>query len=376
MRFLNALFKPNIDRLVIRKDVRGLVRVLESMQDAHLRHHVIIGLVAILGAEDADAREYAARALVQVGTMGEIVGHISPHNRQRNEYFVGILAELGKDDFDQLVSLFRETQDKVTKWVLIKSMGRIGDHRAIPPLLDSLQEQDWGIRLCAVESLGAMRTDKVVGAIAARLRTEDSEQVRHAAAKVLTHFDGEIVVDAFINLLTDESSGIRELAAVTLGRLRAKRAAPHLLHTLDDMNVSVRNAAAEALCQLGTPAMIDTLVTAIRDGNWFKKWALGEALGNIASPDAATPLAKLVNDEDEKIRGKAIRALIATDKAAIPILISMLEDDSAEKRAIAVKILGIIGNTTAAEALQRMERVETLEWLREEIEQALQKIRE
>lgn len=376
MSFLNVLFKPNIDRLTRRKDVRGLVRVLESTQDAHLRRRVIIGLIAILSAEDADVREYAARALVQVGTMSEIVGHISPHNRQRNEYLVGILAELGKDDPDQLISLFREAQDKVTKWVMITSMGRIGDHRAIPPLLDSLQEQDWGIRLCAVKSLGAMRTDKVIGAIAARFRTEDNEQVRHTAAKVLTHFDDEIVVDAFINLLTDESSDIRELAAVTLGRLRAKRAASHLLHTLDDVNISVRNAAAEALRQLGTPAMIDTLVAAIRDGNWFKKWALGEVLGNIASPDAATPLAKLVSDEDEKIRVKAIRALIATDKAAIPILISMLEDDSAEKRAIAVKILGIIGDTAAVEALQKMERAETLEWLREEAKQALQRIRE
>jgi HEAT repeat protein len=149
-----------------------------------------------------------------------------------------------------------------------------------------------------------------------------------------------------------QDSGFAWEMAKALERLQAKRAAPVLVQALKDIDDSKRSAAA---------------------------WVLG----SLQVPDTIGPLWAAAMDQasEASVRGHAIEALGRLQaQEAVPDLMALLNDPSAELRYWAAYALGQIGDPTSIPALERMASVDdavlrTGFSLREEALDALENIR-
>lgn len=167
--------------------------------------------------------------------------------------------------------------------------------------------------------------------------SDPSAMVRATAAEAVLSLPASESVRSLIPLLSDKEEFVRQQAAYALGRTRSKTATAALVELLTDKKDSVRGAAAVAL-------------------------------GQIADATAVIPLAAMLNPQagstSKKSKGKqeknpfVLRAAVGSlgqigNRAALPALIFMLQDEKAEGdvRREAATALGAIGDASALPAL-------------------------
>ncbi|MDH7593613.1 MAG: HEAT repeat domain-containing protein [Methanomicrobiales archaeon] len=150
----------------------------------------------------------------------------------------------------------------------------------------------------------------------------NEEGMRVEAARVLGTHNGKDVLDALIGALNDESRFVREEAAHSIGRMGDERTAELLIERLDDEFRRVREGAVRALGGMG-PKAFDTLADALSDPRWRVRM------------------------------GAAIALRITGDRRAIPLFISLLDDENRFVRREAVKSLGRLGDESILGELER-----------------------
>jgi HEAT repeat protein len=162
-------------------------------------------------------------------------------------------------------------------------------------------------------------------------------------------------VPALIDALQDASPGVRSVAIAALGRIGDSLAAEPLIDMLGDSEVQVRMDAAKALEDIGEAA-VDPLILALNESDNNAKEAAAMALGRIGEPRSIEPLIWAFRNADGKVRHAAVKALAAMNGSlAVPALISILEDQEskADLRADAAFALGEMDDSGARDPLIR-----------------------
>ncbi len=90
------------------------------------------------------------------------------------------------------------------------ALGRIGDVRAVEPLLRLLTSVDDYARSCAVPALVGFEDERVVPALCRALRDDPSWSVREAAASALGRIGDESALPSLIAAMQDEDGDVRE----------------------------------------------------------------------------------------------------------------------------------------------------------------------
>ncbi|MCU4137422.1 MAG: HEAT repeat [Thermodesulfobacteria bacterium] len=111
------------------------------------------------------------------------------------------------------------------------------------------------------------------------MRDEDSD-IRKAAARVLGKIGDERAIGPLITTLRDKYEWVREAAAKALVKI-GKPAVESLIQTLRDEDPDVRWAAAYVLGNIGDLRAIEPLIQTLRDENSFVREAAVYALGKI-----------------------------------------------------------------------------------------------
>jgi hypothetical protein len=154
-----------------------------------------------------------------------------------------------------------------------------------------------------------------------------------------------------IEALADRRSWRRATAAYVLGDMASNAAIPPLLDALTDDEREVRAAAARALGRLGASEAVEPLVYALASRR-VPKTVAGQALLAIG-PSAVAGLRKLATHPDAEVRAVAIELIgLLGDAAEAPELVERLRDTSAEVRAKAARALGRLGADEAAAELR------------------------
>ena len=168
---------------------------------------------------------------------------------------------------DEAVRTFRESagDDPRVRRYLALALGRLGDDRAVPALLQAAKESaadgphaDPETQIYAVWALGAIGDPSAEPALMELARSEDAG-VRKTAVHALGSFPGDESRVTLAGALADPIEDVRWNAAVALARRRDPAAAPVLLKMLDrahlariesmkeeDQRVAVMLQAAEA----------------------------------------------------------------------------------------------------------------------------------
>jgi HEAT repeat protein len=298
-----------------------------------------------------------------------------------------------------------------------EKLGKLGDPRAVAPLVRALTDPDRGVRQAVVVALGKLGEKRAVRPLASALKDKDP-YVRINAAYAL----GKLGDRQVAGILKQAVSGFLQggawvdefRAAVTwsLGRLGDPQASAMALQALRDFHGidsdRRRARAAERLAELGGTDAIKALVRALSDpsslvrlkaasalrklgiGKW-SQWIKGknyddylcladsgdtESLGILVAALQTEPASTDINQgKYEKAQVAAAEALgqLGNDGAIAP-LIRVLGDRRPRKRSVrsaAALALGTLGGQRAFQALTSFLESETYSDVRRAASQAL-----
>ena len=149
-----------------------------------------------------------------------------------------------------------QTGDWWTKVTAAETLGRIGDPRAVPYLVEALKSED--ARWTALESLGKLKDPSSIPAILAYLE-DPAAEIRVAAAETLAVFEpDDRIVQAIEKLAReDQSRSVRDRALELVRKLEEKRGSTRRLDELE--------AAARRTSALGEVNELEQLLIDIRN---------------------------------------------------------------------------------------------------------------
>ncbi|MCI0529082.1 MAG: HEAT repeat domain-containing protein, partial [Nitrospira sp.] len=101
----------------------------------------------------------------------------------------------------------------------VVALGKSGDKRALPLLIQALQDEDEYVRESAADALGAMGAEEAIEALALTLWKDEDEDVRASAAGALEAIGGSKAIESLIYTLQDHDHEIREIAVEALATI-------------------------------------------------------------------------------------------------------------------------------------------------------------
>jgi HEAT repeat protein len=123
-------------------------------------------------------------------------------------------------------------------------LGQIGNTRAVPVIIEALNDPDRAVRIEVVKSLAAIGVPTIAPLM--QVFREGDLMVRTGAMEALWMI-GQPATTPLIMVLKDNQSDVRKRAALLLGEIGDAKAVDHLTALLADENVGVRREAFEAL---------------------------------------------------------------------------------------------------------------------------------
>jgi HEAT repeat protein len=208
----------------------------------------------------------------------------------------------------------------------VEAVSRLGDERAVAPLLDVMRQDAW-TRPIVIKALGAIGSAEAVPELVRCLLDDGSEAVRAAALEALLRI---VLEPAGRRTGTPKTAKLRPMipaaplqrelnartmpnsayAAHLLGWLGQTEALPDLLEALQGTEDGIRDAAVEAILRFG-PHAVPMLIAALTRPEAAIRERAAELLGLLGDRGAVAPLAQQLKDESLAVRQTVLRALSA-----------------------------------------------------------------
>ncbi len=181
-----------------------------------------------------------------------------------------------------------------------------GDERAIYPLINALNDSDFGVQDAAMRSLISIGGEMTAYMVMPLLRGDSL--LRNTAIIILKGIGSE-AVPLLRPLLMDKDDDIRKFAIDIICETK-KCGYPEVLCAIlkDDSNPNVRASAAKALGILNYKEALPELLNALKDEEWVCFSAL-ESLGMIKEESSIGHITCLLDAPSAAIRHAAIEAL-------------------------------------------------------------------
>jgi HEAT repeat protein len=257
-----------------------------------------------------------------------------------------------------------------------EALGKIGDPRAVEPLIASLRDADESVRSAAASALGDIGDARAVEPLIVDLKDEVSD-VHRAAAEALGQIGDARAWEPLIGALTDEDRDVRTAAAWALRSSGDPRAVEPLIAALKDEWDRTRRAAAQALGEIGDARAVQPLIAALEDQDWSVRWTAAWALPKLGDARAVEPFVAALKADDLVLRIAAAEALetlgwrpdgteteAAYSKAkgerdryvqmgalGMDLLVHALKSQDHDTRREAFKVLGMTGDARGVEPL-------------------------
>jgi HEAT repeat protein len=276
------------------------------------------------------------------------------------------LAGIGRAAVVPLIDVLKD-DDYITRMCAADALGRIGDRRAVEPLIAALRNKDEhpGVRASAIEALGKIADERAIVPLIAILRIEnpfpeDGDCGTGASVFLTTARDalveiGRAAAEPLIEELKTGPKCSRYRAAEILGYICDERVVEPLFEALKDEAEIVGNSSADALYHLAFNGLKDIevqIIRAFQDGSGTVRQRLVRHTGELTDRRAVTPLIDALSDQDSDVRANAARALgeIGDNKAS-DSLIKALKDEHCLVRVYSAEALGNLKEEKAVEHL-------------------------
>jgi HEAT repeat protein len=316
-------------------------------------------LIEALADEYWAVRMYAAHALAKIPgsrIIEALVPILGDLIKECRDGAVDDFVSIGPAAAERLIAALRDERWRVRECAA-RTLGRIGDRRAVDALIAALRDRDGAVRTVAAEALGRLGDPKAIKGLIALFK-DSSKLVRVSATIALTQI-GEATVDPLIGGLKDENFQVRLHSVQALGGitsdyptgrswLRDSRPVSGLIACLKDRDRAVREDAAIALGMIGDVSAVPALIEALKDGQVKVRAIM--ALGMIGDTRAVEPLIEILQgigiyqkgtptpgcivSEEWFVREEAAKALgHFNDTRSVPALLLALKDTRLREKA-------------------------------------------
>jgi len=130
------------------------------------------------------------------------------------------LEKVGKPAVEPLIAALND-QDRVVRWLAVKTLKSIGDAMAVEPLIAALKDEDDGVRVWVAGALGKLRDSRAVEPLIMALK-DRYEDVRQQAAWALAEIGDTKAVEPLIASLKDINADVRFRVVLALGEFGVK----------------------------------------------------------------------------------------------------------------------------------------------------------
>ena len=302
-------------------------------------------LDAIRSSDSLNSRVWSTQVLGKIGDGKAVVPLIRRLHDRSEQMRLSVAAALG-DIADNralrpLVEVILRDPVAAVRAQAAVALGRIGDDSALPLLVTALGDPEYWVRFRALEAIEALEPEDPAPIESAL--ADANPEVRKRAALALERLDR--LEHDFVNLTSSDPEKNREARArlIAVGRAGlSERLARHL----DDPDPIMRARVAQLLGPVGDNRRSGDLLACLRDdSDSVRQFAL-RSLGDLAVPGTATSIVPLLRDTNEDTRDEAVEALHRfpldqlTDVA--DELHSVLDQESDDVRLSVIRVLAIV----------------------------------
>jgi HEAT repeat protein len=184
---------------------------------------------------------------------------------------------------------------------------------------------------------------------------DNNQQLRQMAAKVAIGLDADEVVPPLIEALENpfEVESVRFMAAEALGGMENESSIAALIKSLKDENVAVRYSAAAALSGKKGEQVVEALIDAVNDEDKYVRSSVAYALGATQSQKAFEILFECMSDESEVVRFSAAKAIACfPDEQVMKKINSLLGQADKNTKLASIEILGQIKTDESVKILR------------------------
>jgi HEAT repeat protein len=317
-------------------------RIVDSLERASSDE--IRPLALLLSWTDGDdAKRILTRLLARPDVRKEIVESIQ---RYGVDVIDGLIAQL-------------DAEDAETVECAIEALGRMGNSRAVEPLVRVMREGN-AVTAAAASALAKIGDRRAFDELITLLGHE-SPAIRQAAAGAINSLGHPDTARRMAVLLQDENPAVRESAIRIAGYFGYPECADQMIRCSADPDDNVRRTALDHLPFLEDERVVPTLVHAAKTGASRVRASAVRALGETVEAMSASveeTLLAAAADEDAWVRFEAARSLgrRRVDTAVTTLIGIALSDPAAQARIAASEALGAIGNAAALETLAPLTR--------------------
>ncbi len=238
------------------------------------------------------------------------------------------------------------------------ALGKIGDAKAVQPLLKLLKDPEDEVRTAACLALGLFRNSSTFDDVANVLLDDPKIEVRQAAARALGNTQHpaalpylmEALHDSFWWYEREHGAGDLLLAIEKMGT----PAVEPLIAALEDKEGTVRKFAAVLLGKLGDPRAIEPLGMSLYDMHHEVGKTSAESLAKFGG-NSVQVLTEALSHPEMWIRIHAIIGLSRIkDGRVAPVLIQMLNDPEREVKKQVIQVLADLKDPRSASVLQEI----------------------
>ena len=294
-------------------------------------------MIAALDDADSNVRAAAAENLGRIGAAEAVPALLDAMAEPDILFRYTILEALGQIGASVPVSrLLRYGEENLLKKALFDCLGRVGGKEAFPTLVAGLSARMTNVRDAALLAINHL-----------------SHMFRAEAVTALL-VGGAETGDAVAALMDSPDQQIRQVAVKILGLLGDGRFVRRLLVVLDNEDLrDVAVASLVAIARRHPGEFVQAWETADQRTRTYIAYLLGETEGSEA---VRTLLRGALVTADPELRLMSARSLgNLGDLAALPQLVSFLDEDGEEVRETAVNALIALGSRYREETLAALE---------------------
>lgn len=209
--------------------------------------------------------------------------------------------------FDELIQVLSSDASKYARQDAAISLGCLGDARAIEPLTKAMLNDEYSdVRSTAVRQLEPFGYCQEF-AVALK---DDDRGVRQAVAATLGKLGDTRAIGPLVLALRDSDIFTQTAAAIALGEIGDPKAIDALIPMVNHDNESARSAAATALGNIDDPRAISLLEEMCKDLSGNVQAVAKKSLGIPLRPSTYTDTMKKCDDEEEYLALKNVHASI------------------------------------------------------------------
>lgn len=336
----------------------GAHNLLDALDDSSPEELRPLALV-IGWLEGAAVERALTRLLGHADARGEVVEALVRHGSRVTDLLV---EQLGSEDLEirkaAVVALGRigdaraapsliELLDEDSELVIpaADALAKIGDPRAFEALLALVGDPNAAVRQSVVGALNSLGSPLMPGRVLPLLE-DDDPNVRESAVKVAGYFGYPECVELLLERCMDEDERVRRAAIEHLPFIEDERATPALVRALRKETPKVRAAAAGALALAEGAEVAASLIDALADEDSWVRYFAARSLGRLKVAQSADALAALARDDKaHHVRIAAVEALgNIGGETLVRAVTPLLKSDDPDLARVAASALGMTGS--------------------------------